>query len=222
MTKPTPKPIPVDPMPIDPVDPPFTPPPAAPLPPPDPFDIESLRVGPEYTQQIAVKKLLTRIPMHKPHAQHWVRAHSDPALRFQAFGFKQADTGELFIVSPAAWDALSTFAIPHMLFTAITSTGLFFIWPVPQPLTVSENPAHRTLREAAELAASRWVRVQWSNVLRAYETSVPGGELPEPKWPDIVSGGGSPAMQAIIRIAFKDNLILNLDHPVAKQLLGYI
>ncbi|HZZ21093.1 MAG TPA: hypothetical protein VFE60_00210, partial [Roseiarcus sp.] len=77
MTKPTPKPIDpvVDPMPIDPVA--TTPPPPS----PDPFDIESLRVGPEYTQQIAVKKLLTRIPMHKPHAQHWVRAHSDPALR---------------------------------------------------------------------------------------------------------------------------------------------
>ena len=69
--------------------------------------------------------------------------------------------------------------------------------------------------EAAESARSSWVRVVSNRDLRAYEVSEATGKLPDPEWPDL-------SFEEILRIAFKDRYITELDHPVVRRLRGEV
>ena len=68
--------------------------------------------------------------------------------------------------------------------------------------------------EAAELARTKWVRVQANMTLGAYEVTY-AEHLPDPEWPDV-------PFQELLRIAFKDRYIDSLDHPVLRQLRGEV
>jgi hypothetical protein len=48
----------------------------------DPFDLESLRISPEYLKTGGTKKLLTNVPVRKPNKQDFVRVHPDEKYRF--------------------------------------------------------------------------------------------------------------------------------------------
>jgi hypothetical protein len=72
---------------------------------------------------------------------------------------------------------------------------------------------HRSAREAAELATTRWVRCKANRSLGAYEIFQAEAGITEPTWPELT-------FQEIIRIAFRDRLIMSLDHPVIKRLRG--
>ena len=69
--------------------------------------------------------------------------------------------------------------------------------------------------DAADEAKSRWVRVTSNMSLGAYEVAVASGQLAEPAWPDIT-------FQEIIKIAFRDKMISDWDHPVLKRLRGEV
>ena len=58
-----------------------------------------------------------------------------------------------------------------------------------------------------------WVRVKSNMDLGAYEIFEAAGSIPDPIWPDL-------SFDAILRIAFKDRVIRDLDHPVVKRLRG--
>jgi hypothetical protein len=72
---------------------------------------------------------------------------------------------------------------------------------------------HRSRREAAELAMTRWVRAKANKNLGAYEISVAESIMVEPQWPDL-------PFSEILRLAFRDRLIDRLDHSVLKRLRG--
>jgi hypothetical protein len=72
---------------------------------------------------------------------------------------------------------------------------------------------HRSRREAAELAMTRWVRAKANMNLGAYEISVAESIMVEPQWPDL-------PFSEILRLAFRDRLIDRLDHSVLKRLRG--
>ena len=67
---------------------------------------------------------------------------------------------------------------------------------------------------AVELAQRKWVRVCGNMSLGAYETFKATGNFPEPVWPPELD------FQAMIRIAFKDKIITDFEHPVLKHLRG--
>lgn len=73
----------------------------------------------------------------------------------------------------------------------------------------------RSAREAADRAQRTWLRIRANTNLGAYDMyeAAAGVELGEPEWPTLT-------YWELIKIAFKDHLIENLDHPVVRRLRG--
>jgi hypothetical protein len=101
------------------------------------------------------------------------------------------------------------------LFLAINRQGTLFFWPVRLPgPDGKDNNWWKTAREAAHLAMKRWVRIKANMNLSANEVFTTDDYTDEPKWPE---GMG---YWDLIKIAFRDYLIIPIDHPVIKRLRG--
>jgi hypothetical protein len=104
-----------------------------------------------------------------------------------------------------------------LLLTAINRQKVMFVWPIRLPGSDGKIDSwSRSAMDAAERAGSQWVRVV-ANMggLQAYDVTVAAGGFGEPVWPDIT-------FQEIIRIAFRDMVISDWNHPVLKRLRGEV
>jgi hypothetical protein len=159
----------------------------------DPFDPENLRLDQSFTEATGVKKLAYR---------------ADVAI------IELEEERENYLVTPNTAADLQNELRVKTLFTAINRQGVVFLLPVPvaaADMRILEW--HRSLREGAEMAMRRWVRVQANRNMGAYEISEATGAIPEPTWPDV-------PFRELLRIAFRDRFIDRLDHPVVRQLRG--
>jgi hypothetical protein len=104
----------------------------------------------------------------------------------------------------------------RIFFTAVNRQGVLFLWPIRLPGPDGRvDEWSRTALEAAQMATKGWVRVTANLSLGAYEVFQATGQLPEPEWPNL-------PFPDVLRIAFKDRLIDNLDHPVLRRLRGEV
>jgi hypothetical protein len=74
---------------------------------------------------------------------------------------------------------------------------------------------NRSAHEGAQLAMQKWVRLSANQSLGAYDIDVAMGAFPDPVWPAV-------AFEELLKIAFKNRLIEDLDHPVLRRLRGEI
>lgn len=188
--------------------------------PPDPFNIDDLKLGQNFEAATGVRKLLTTIPVRKPHRQEWLRVRAEENYRatFGVINLKEED--EFYLLTPEMVRHFRDEIIPVTIYTTINKQGVLFLWPARLP---TPNDQRRTARwyssaiEAAELAMKRSVRVRANMALGAYETTVSDNPIPEndPVWPDI-------SFQDLLRIGFQKSgcFVDNFDHPILKQLRG--
>jgi hypothetical protein len=182
----------------------------------DPYNLESLRLGQDFASAVGVKKLVTTIPVRKPSKEWFVRTHPDPDYRLQTAVLELKEDRETYLVSPTLWCGLASEATfsPRLLVTAINRQGVLFHWPIRLPGADGKiDDWSRSALDAANEAKSRWVRVTSNMSLNAYEIGVATGLALEPSWPDI-------AFQEIIKIAFRDKMISEWNHPVLRRLRG--
>jgi hypothetical protein len=185
---------------------------------PDPFDPARLRLGQDFGDRGAVKKLLTTVPVRKPSKEHFVRTHPDPAFRLVTGVLELKEDREIYLVDPALWPELATEATfgPRMLITTVTRQGVVMLWPIRLPGTDGRvDEWNRSALEAAETARKSWVRVQANMSLGAYEIMVAAGTTATPEFPALTMG-------EILRVAFRDRYIDTLDHPVLRKLRGEV
>ena len=182
----------------------------------DPFDITRLRLDQSFTEMIGVKKLLTTVPVRKPHKQEFIRVHASPEYRLEAALIDLKDDGEKYLVLPTIARELPGECVLATIYTAITRQGVVFLWPVPLPAPDGRVLEwHRSQAEAAVFAMRRWVRVQAYTTLKAYEIFEAVASIPDPEWPDL-------PFQELLQIGFRDKLVDRLDHPVVKRLRGLV
>ena len=124
------------------------------------------------------------------------------------------DEREEYVVAASLVPELVGEFVSKTLYTTVNRQGVVSLWPVrlPDP-DGREMEWHRSAREAAELATTRWVRCKANRSLGAYEIFQAEACIAEPTWPDLT-------FQEVIRIAFRDRLITSMDHPVIKRLRG--
>jgi len=181
---------------------------------PDPFEPANLRLDQSFTETVAVKKLLTTIPVRRPNRQSFFRVHPDQAYRevFPIINLK--DDGEEYIVVKSLVPELATEIVYKQLCLAITRQGTVFFLPLRLPGPDGKDMEWwRSLREHAERAQTRWIRVVPNRDLGAYEAMQAADNLGDPEWPDM-------GFWDLIKIAFKEYLITDVNHPVIKRLRG--
>jgi hypothetical protein len=190
--------------------------PAASAPAPDPFDPARLRLSPNLTAALGVKKHLTTVPVRKPSKEWFVRCHPDPTYRLETCVVDLKEDNETYLVDPDLWDHLageSTFS-PRLLITAINKQGTVFLWPIRLPGADGRHDDwSKSALEAATIGTKGWIRVQANMSLGAYEVVDAPGNLGEPEWPKLT-------LNDLLRIAFRDRFIDSLDHPVLRRLRG--
>jgi hypothetical protein len=180
----------------------------------DPFDLARLRLDPSFLETAGVKKLLTTVPVGKPHPQDFVRVHRDPAYRGSFATIEWKEDREFFLVDPSVARELPGECIGVELFTCVNRQGVIRLWPVKLPGPDGRVIEwHRSLAEAAERAVERWVRVKANRSLGAYEIFEASASIPDAEWP-------AETFQQLIRIGFRDRLIDRLDHPLIAKLRG--
>jgi hypothetical protein len=184
---------------------------------PDPFAPENLRLSQDFAATVGVKKILATVPVRKPGRQDFVRVRPGPEWRGNFPVIDLKDDGEEYIVTNPLVAELSTEIVSKTLFLAITRQGTLFFWPVRLPSPDGKDLSWwRSARLAAEQAQSRWTRVVPNKHLGAYEIFEGDKNLSEPEWP------ADHDFYSLIRIAFRDALITDLDHPVVKRLRGRV
>jgi hypothetical protein len=128
---------------------------------PDPFDLASLRLNSSFVETAGVKKLITTVPARKPNPQDFVRVHSSADYRVDLALIDLKEEREDYLVRPEILPELTGEVVLKTVFTAINRQGVVFLWPVRLPAPDDrKNEWHRSAREAAGLAMTRWVRLK--------------------------------------------------------------
>jgi hypothetical protein len=181
----------------------------------DPFAPENLRLDPSLTEGAGVKKLLTTIPVKKPGRQVFFRVHPEYREMFPIVELK--DDREECIVVKELVPELATEIVHKQLCLAITRQGTLFFLPLRLPGPDGKDMEWwRSLREHAKRAQTHWIRVISNQELGAYECLQASDTLSEPEWPS----PNEYSFWDLVKIAFKDYLITDLNHPVVKRLRG--
>jgi hypothetical protein len=182
---------------------------------PDPFDPANLRLDPGFAENVGVRKRLITVPVRKPNRHEFVRVHPDPSYRLSPAAIIELKTeNETYLLKRSLADTLPNEFAAATLFTTITRQGVLLLWPVKLPgIDGKDNEWYRSAREAAQKAMSAWVRVAANKSLGAYELVEAIGDLPEPEWPNT-------PFAEILRIAFGNYYVDDIDHPLIKRLHG--
>ena len=185
---------------------------------PDPFNVARLTLSQDFQSAAGVKKVLNMIPVRKPSKEWFVQTHTDTSYHINTCGVDLKEDNELFLVDPSLWDLLageSTFG-PRALITTINRQNVVFLWPIRLPGDDGRiDDWNRSALDASQIAREKWVRVQSNRSLGAYEVYEATGNCSDPSW-DI------PTFSELLRIAFRDKFIQNLDHPVLRRLRGEV
>jgi hypothetical protein len=180
------------------------------------FNFDELRLSQNFSELVGVKKALLTVPVRKPNRQEFIRVCPGDAWRYQTLVLELKEERETYLVKRALWSELPGDIVPKILYTVINRQNVLSLWPVRLPneegrLDQWSQSAHR----AAKLAKTQWIKVVANMSLGAYEAFEALGEYSEPIWPDI-------SFEKILRMAFKDKIIENIDHPVLQKLRGLI
>ncbi len=178
------------------------------------FDLEALRISPDYAATLGATKLLATVPCRKPNPQVFIRVRPEVEFRLATAVIEIKEDREIYLLAPALREVVSHEWQIKMFYTAITRQGTLFLWPVRMPGSDGRlDTWNQSAHTAAEHATHAWTRVQSNRQLGGYDIFQAAGGIPEPEWPD-------KTMQELVQLAFKNHFIDNLDHPVLQALEG--
>lgn len=185
---------------------------------PSPFpSLEDLRLPQHFIETAGVKKVLTVIPIRKPHSQEFFRAHRDPAFRFNMLAIELKDEREVYLVHPSVAGELEGELKMVTLFTCVSRAKVIFLWPV----TIAPPDGRKPLlwwtsaREAAEMAMDAWIRIKANRALGAYEPFKASDQTTQPDWADLPG-----SFEGVLRIAAKDYLVDRPEHSIIIARVG--
>jgi hypothetical protein len=180
----------------------------------DPEDLTAFALPDDYESSVA-KKVLNTVPVRKPSKESFVRTNPDPAMWRTYSILELKEEGRTYIVTPqlaVALDAEGESTLTNaLLVPTVDRRGNFFLWILK--LSDRESSWHLSGNRAAELAKTKWVRIQSNMSAGAYDTCVAENQDAQPVWPE-------EDLATILKIAFEGKVITSRDHPVLKELRG--
>jgi hypothetical protein len=183
----------------------------------DPFaNLDKLRLPQDFAAQASVRPVFTTIAVRKPNKQEFVRVRPGSVWRFETGLFKDEESGDYYMVSPPLWSELSDEIKPASLALCVSrNSPVPFFWPLILPGPDGRwNRWHESAAEAAKKAENDWLKVVSDRAASCYVPHLAQGALPEPVWPDDLT------LADLLKLAFRDRLIGDVDHPILRQLRG--
>jgi hypothetical protein len=178
----------------------------------DPFNLDRLRLSQDFESRVGVRKALITVPVRKPNRQAFIRVHPDLNFRLNTAVFELKEEKEVYLVDPELWPQIPGEITPKVLFTAIDTQNVVFIWPIRLPGADGRlDEWNRSALEAATMAMKNWLRVASNRALGAYEIFESEAKIPDPQWPNC-------DFKRLLEIAFRDRFIQTPDHPVLRRL----
>ena len=163
-------------------------------------------------QNIIIRREITSIPAKKPNSQQYFKIHPNLEVIVDVIDWK--DEGTLYLVRQDKIASLFEQTKRVMLYVGMFLSGNPFLFPVPQPDERGNwNQWHKSASRAVLEARKHWVRIQPDRSINGYVVFTAEGNFAEPDWPD-------KTIAEYLSIAFQDNIIDDVDHPVVKQLRG--
>ena len=161
------------------------------------------------------KKALTTVPVRKPAKEAFVRT-SKLTECWQDFALLELkEVGKTYLLMPSIAAALrdegESTMIHATLVLAVDRKGNVFLWPLK--ISERESEWYTSARRAAEMARNEWLRVSANMAIGAYDCGIARSQDAEPVWPD-------DSYNDILKIAFRDRIVSDDDHPVLKELRG--
>jgi hypothetical protein len=100
------------------------------------------------------------------------------------------------------------------LIGSVDHNNLFFFWPIPLPRPSGRtNEHHQRAMQAAARAEKEWLKLTWDEDKREHRIYVAESMTLEPKWP-------TESLQELLRRAFSDRIVADMDHPLVRRLKG--
>lgn len=180
----------------------------------DGFNLDNLRLSQNFAESVGVTKALVTVPVRKPMRQEFIRVRPGDDWSLPTAILELKEDRISYLVDPSLWTELPGEVIPKILFTTINRQGVLTLWPVRLPSPDGrQDHWSRSALEAAEMAKTKWLRLAANMSLGAYELFVASSDIPEPVWPDV-------SFKEILKIAFRDQYIRDIEHPVVQRLKG--
>lgn len=181
---------------------------------PNPFDPASLRLSQDYGAAAAVEKVLTNVPVRKPHKQHFVRVRGGEEWSLETSILEDGIAREHYLIAANMRRCLSGETKAVCLRLATDRQGNIFFWPINLPSADGRsNPWNESAMAASKIAENFWIRVMSNQTAGVYDTLKSKTEYPEPEWPDLTMG-------ELLKLAFQDHLIDSASHPIVRSLKG--
>jgi hypothetical protein len=191
---------------------------------PEHKDIESLCVN-DSVDHAGLVKSIDKIPVGRRGDQEWIRIHDDQSytrnvalIDYKVADGKKVKGKDFFLVVPKLRSSLVGEFHIYTLFLGITRQNVLFMWPIRLPgEDGTDNDWWVSAREHAQFAKNKWIRVISNTALGAYEKYPRGKDWDhiKPEWPEPLL-----PFEKLLRVAFKDKIIEDMDHPLVKELRG--
>ncbi len=180
------------------------------------FDLNAMRLPPNYGETLGVKKVLTTVRVGKPDKAQFFRTRDGDEWVFATYILELKEANETYLVMPNIAPILGSLARPAHLHAAIDRSGNVSLVPVFLPGEDGKwNSWHDSRAQAVELAKTKWLRITSNKSANAYDVLIATGNLPEPVWPETT-------MKELIVVGFRDKIINSETHPVVLAMLGAV
>ena len=178
------------------------------------WNLDALRLNQDFGESVGAELVVTTVAVRRPGGQEWFRVH--PNWRLQTTILQVKEEGESYLVAPSLRKDLWDEILPMVLFTAVSLHAETFIWPVRLPKVDGRvDKFIQTDLAAAQKAETKWTRRFWVPETKSHKVMTAEGFTENPVWP-------KEGFEELLKIAFGERFIQDINHSVIKKLRGQI
>jgi hypothetical protein len=177
----------------------------------DDFDLKKLRArsGPSAASSSSGSDT---VRLEKPNKMRFVFVH--PTWREELYIIPADEKRKPYLVVADVAEQFPQFCRAALIVPYASQHNNWFLWPILlEDRTGRISDFSESAIQRVHEANGRWARFEANLDNRSYELYVAAEQREPPKWP---SGG----IEYLIRRAFEDRIITNIQHLVIRQLLG--
>jgi len=180
------------------------------------FTLQSIKRAQDFSKDCAVKQKLVKVMVGKPNNQMFFRINDKEDYRTVTAVVVDKTERDTYLVEQNIEEEFAGQISYVTLYTGVTRQNGVFLWAIPLAGPNGKtNPWYETAHEAAQIAMTKWTRIQADMSVGCYAVFEALGNLSEPTWPE-------ENFEQLVQIAFKDRYINTTDHPIIRRFRGEV